>query len=628
MNMQSLHASIRLNEATSGLFSDGRLHHARPSWPRRAAFLAPVLGATVLGTALAVHMTAGVTGLLRWPLLALLAVNLLYMALTGWPAVLGFLVRRAGRGLQVSAQPSGLTRTALVMPIHQEDPQAVFAAIEAMAGAVAGAGLAGVGIFVLSDTQDASAGAQEEEAYDALRARLAARGAPGPAVHYRRRTTNAGRKVGNLLDFCGRWGADYDYMLVLDADSIMGATAIGTLIGLMDANPRAGIIQTVPYAVGRDTLFARMQQFSARLYTPALVEGLTFWQGRDGNYWGHNAILRIAPFMQHCTLPVLPGREPFGGEILCHDVVEAGLMRRAGWDVWVLPQVTESYEALPANLVDYAARERRWCQGNLQHSGLLRHPGLRPVGRFHLAYGILHYLSAPLAVAFLALATADAALGGGFVAALLGGGPAGAALAALVLVLLYAGKLLCLGEVLADAGESRRYGGRLRLLAGAAAEQVGALVVSAVLILFYTWYVAGLLLGQSVRWTAQPRDDRGVSWAEGWLRFRGVLATGLAWSAVLALAARHGADGAFLAWCAPLLFGLLAVIPAAILSSRTTLGQLTRRWGLFLTPEEAAPSAVLRAYRRTMLGHSVPPPARPRAPAVPLHLAPTAADGD
>ncbi len=604
----------------SGLFSDGRLHHARPSWPRRAAFLAPVLGSAMLGTALAIYLTAGLADPLRWPLLVLLAVNLLYLALTGWPAVLGFLVRRAGRRLHVSAQPTGLTRTALLMPIHQEDPQAVFAAIEAMHAAVSGAGLRGVDFFVLSDTQDAVIATREQAAFEAVQARLSP--AHGPALHYRRRTSNEGRKVGNLLEFCARWGAQYDYMIVLDADSIMGASAVSTLIGLMDANPRAGIIQTVPYAVGRETLFARMQQFGARLYTPMLVEGLTFWQGRDGNYWGHNAILRIAPFVQHCTLPVLPGREPFGGEILCHDVVEAGLMRRAGWDVWVLPQVVESYEALPANLVDFAGRERRWCQGNLQHTGLLRHPGLRPVGRFHLAYGVMHYVSGPLAVLFLMLATLDAALGGGFVqAVLLGSGPAWAGLAALVLGLLYAGKLLCLAEVLADNQEARRYGGRLRLLAGAALEQAGALVVSAVLILFYTQYVLGLVLGQSVRWTSQPRDDRGVSWAEGWLRFRGAALAGLAWVAALA-----AADGALLAWCAPLAFGLLAAVPAAVLSSRSTLGRLARHWGVFLTPEEAQPAPVLRAYNRLMVG-TLPVPARARQ-AGPLQLAASAAEAD
>ena len=623
MNMQSLRASIRLDDAVSGLLSDGRLHHAKPSWPRRAAFLAPVLGLTALGAGLAGWLTSGLSDPLRWPLLMLLAVNLLYTALTGWPAVLGFLVRRSGRALQVSAQPTGQTRTALLMPIHQENPRAVFAAIEAMHAAVTATGLHGVDLFVLSDTRDAAVAGEEQAAFDALHARVAASPGHGPALHYRRRTSNAGRKVGNLLEFCGCWGARYDYMIVLDADSIMGAGAISTLIGLMDANPRAGIIQTVPYAVGRETLFGRMQQFSSRLYTPTLVEGLTFWQGRDGNYWGHNAIIRIAPFVQHCELPVLPGPEPFGGEILCHDVVEAGLMRRAGWDVWVLPQVMESYEALPANFVDFASRERRWCQGNLQHTGLLRHPGLRPVGRFHLAYGVMHYISGPLAVLFLLLATLDAMMGGGFTSAvLLGGGPASVVLAVLTLGLLYAGKLLCLGEVLADGQEARRYGGRPRLLAGAALEQVGALVISAVLILFYTRYVLGLLLGHSVCWTAQPRDDRGLSWAEGWLRFRGVTAGGLAWLAVMA-----SSDGALLAWCAPLVFGLLASIPAAILSSRITLGRLARRWGLFLTPEEGEPAPVLRAYNRIMAGTAVAAPARLRPALGPLTLAPTIGDG-
>ncbi len=624
MNMQSLRASVRLDADLPGLFPGSTpaspLQAARPAWPRRLAFLAPVLGATLLGTGLAVHLTAGLADPLRWPLLALLAVNLLYVALTGWPAVLGFLVRRFGRGLRVQAAPMGLARTALLMPIHEEDPRAVFAAIEVMAAAVAKAGLRGVDFFVLSDTQDPAMATAEQAAFDALAARAPAGSHPG--LHYRRRTGNSGRKVGNLGEFCARWGSQYDYMVVLDADSLMGADTVGTLIGLMDANPRAGIIQTVPYAVGRETLFARMQQFSARLYTPTLVEGLTFWQGGDGNYWGHNAIIRIAPFMAHCDLPVLPGREPFGGEILCHDVVEAGLMRGAGWDVWVLPQVTESYEALPANMVDYASRERRWCQGNLQHTGLLRHPGLRPVGRFHLGYGVLHYVSGPLAVAFLLLATLDAGMGGGFVpAVLLGSGVAHACLAALVLGFLYAGKLLCLGEVLADSEESRRYGGRMRLLAGAALEQVGALVVSSVLILFYTRYTAALLCGQTVRWTPQPRDDRGISWSEGWVRLRGMFAAGLAWMAALA-----AADGALLAWCAPLLFGLLAAIPAVIVSSRTTWGAQARRWGLFLTPEETAPSGILRAYSRALSGNLMAH--RPRPVLLPLQLAPTAGDGD
>ncbi len=617
MKMQPLRNSIVLDQAAASLCQVNLLRPA-PGWLRRAAFVVPILGATALATGLAASLTSGIADPLRWPLLALLAVNVLYMALTGWPTVLGFLARLSGRALQVSAMPSGKSRTALVMPIHQEDPRAVFAAIEVMSQAIAASRLQNIDLFVLSDTHDPAIAAEEAQAFAALRARAA----KGSVLHYRRRTSNAGRKVGNLAEFCATWGNRYEYMIVLDADSLMGVGAIATLIGLMDANPNAGMVQTVPYPVGRETLFARVQQFSARLYTPMLVEGLTFWQQGDGNYWGHNAIVRIAPFMAHCCLPVLPGREPFGGEILCHDVVEAGLMRAAGWDVWVLPQVTESYEALPANLVDFASRERRWCQGNLQHARLLRYPELRPVGRFHLGYGVMHYISGPLAVLFLALATLDAALGGSFVpAVLLGAGPAHTALAALVLGLLYGGKLLSLGSALFDDRQARSYGGRARLIASAALEQVAALVISAMLIVFYTRYVAALLLGQTVRWDAQPRDDRGVSWAEGWLRLRGTLLVGAGWSLLLLQT-----DAALLAWCAPLLFGLVLALPMAILSSRTGLGSLARRLGLFLTPEELSPAPILRAFQRAMAGPLVAE--RPHSPMAGLQLASSSADGD
>jgi len=618
MKMQPLRDSIQIDQAAANLCRVNSLQSATPGWLRRSAFIIPILGATALATGLAIYLTSGIADPLRWPLLALLAVNVFYMALTGWPTVLGFLARRSGRTLQVLASPSGQSRTALVMPIHHEDPRAVFAAIEVMARAINEARLRNIDLFVLSDTQDPALAAEEARAFAALRARTTA----GCTLHYRRRASNTGRKVGNLAEFCTTWGGSYDYMIVLDADSLMGAGAIATLIGLMDANPGTGMVQTVPYPVGRETLFARVQQFSARLYTPMLVEGLTFWQQGDGNYWGHNAIVRIAPFVTHCRLPVLPGPEPFGGEILCHDVVEAGLMRAAGWDVWVLPQVLESYEALPANLVDFASRERRWCQGNLQHSGLLRYPGLRPVGRFHLAYGVMHYISGPLAVLFLGMTTLDAALGGGFASSvLLSTGPARTALTALVLGLLYAGKLLSLGSALLDHRQARSFGGHIPLLASAVLEQLAALVISAMLIVFYTRYVAALLLGHTVRWDAQPRDDRGLSWSEGWLRLRGTLFMGVAWFLVLLQA-----DQALLVWCAPLLFGMLLALPAAILSSRTALGGWTRRFGLFLTPEELFPPPILRAYSRAMAGSSISE--RPHPAISGLQLASSSADGD
>ena len=616
MKMQPLRDSIRLNQAAS-LCQVRPLRGRGPNWLRRAAFIVPILGATVAATWLAASLTAEIDDPLRWPLLALLAANVLYAALTGWPTVLGFLIRLCGRSMRVSAQPSGHSRTAVVMPVHQESPRAVFAAIEVMARAISDAGLQNVDLFVLSDTQDPAIAAVEEQGFAALRARAPA----GPALHYRRRTSNAGRKVGNLAEFCSTWGDQYDYMVVLDADSLMGANTIATLVGLMDANPGTGIIQTVPYLVGRETLFARIQQFAARIYTPMLVEGLTFWQQSDGNYWGHNAIIRLAPFMAHCTLPVLPGREPFGGEILCHDVVEAGLMRAAGWEVWVLPEVLESYEALPANMVDFASRERRWCQGNLQHIGLLGHPGLRPIGRFHLAYGVMHYLAGPITALFMGLVTIDAAFSGEFVpAVLLASGPEPIALAAIVFGSLYAGKIMSVGMALFDNWESWSYSGRLSLITSAVLEQLAALVTSAMLLVFYTHYSITLLLGHTVKWDTQARDDRGVSWTEGWLRLRVTFVLGVAWLLTL-----WHTNTALLAWCAPLVFGLVLALPVAILSSRTTWGGAARRLGLFLTPEDRAPAPILRAFRRAMAGPLVSE--RPRQ-AMALQLAPNAADGD
>jgi membrane glycosyltransferase len=601
MKIETALGSVRLTQATLDS-SMNSLRSARHLWLRRLAFWGPIGTATALGAVLATIATSAVHSPLRWPLLALLVVNLFYIALTGTPGVIGFALHLTRRRLRAVAQSTGRTRTAVLMPVHKEDPQAVFAAIEVMARAIHDADVRNVELFVLSDTQDAAIAAEEQAAYDALIAR-----APfGPGVHYRRRPSNEGRKAGNVAEFCDRWGDAYDYMLVLDADSLMGASAISGLIGLMDANPRTGIIQTVPYPVGRETLFARLQQFSARLYTPLLVEGLTFWQQGDGNYWGHNAIIRIAPFRAHCTLPVLPGAEPWGGEILCHDVVEAGLMRGAGWDVWVLPEVLESYEAVPANLVDFASRERRWCQGNLQHSGVLKLPGFRPVGRFHMAYGIAHYLAGPAALLFLLLSTVDAVLGGGVARALMTGGAAAAGLVGLGAVLLYAGKITSLVAALADGNEARKYGGRLALLGSAVLEQAAACVISAMLIVYYSGYVLDLIRGRTVRWDAQPRDDRGVGWAEGWLRMRAPAIVGLVWLGALPLLP-HG----LLGWTLPLLGGLLAAYPLTILSSRTTLGAAARRMNLLLTPEEATPPAIVHAYQRAMLTRTAPSHAAP-----------------
>ena len=568
---------------------------------RRLCFAVPVIVLPAAGMWLAATLTAGETGVVRLVLLALLFANLLFLALSGWPGVLGALVRLVRHPRLAAARHNGTSRTAVLFPVYNEDPHAVFTAAEVMAQALIEQAVDQTDIFVLSDTRDPAIAAAEEQAFARLQRMF------GNRVRYRRRTLNLRRKAGNIADFCAAWSGEYDYMVVLDADSLMGAGTISMLIGLMDANPRAGLMQTVPYAVGRETLFARIQQFAARLYTPLLVEGLAFWQGQDGNYWGHNAIIRIVPFMQHCELPVLPGREPFGGEILCHDVVEAAMMRRGGWQVLLLPTLPESYEALPANMVDFAQRERRWCQGNLQHLGVLRMPGLRPVGRYHLGLGVLTYLSGPLLVVFAGLATLDGMLGGGFAERLLGTpGWARAAFIALTAFLLYGAKLCSLAAAMASDAAAAPFGGRLRLLASAALEQAAAMVSAPILLLFYTRFIAMMLLGRTVRWDPQPRDDRGVSWGEAAFRMRMPGLTGMVWLAGLSVA-----GGAMMHWSLSLLPGLLLAIPAAVWTSLATAGRAARRWGLFLTEDEVAPSPILRAFNRAMVREGAPVAARP-----------------
>jgi membrane glycosyltransferase len=304
---------------------------------------------------------------------------------------------------------------------------------------------------------------------------------------------------------------------------------------------------------------------------------------------------------------VLPGKEPFGGEILCHDVVEAGLLRRAGWHVRMLPSLGESYEALPANMVDFAQRERRWCQGNLQHLGVLPTRGLRPVGRYHLALGVLNYLSGPLLVAFVALIMLDPLLGGRFAKHLLDQpGWMRDSFVLLTFLLLYAAKFCSLVAALADDKTAALFGGRVRMLISAALEQAAVMVTAPVLLVFYTRFILMMLLGRTVQWDAQPRDDRGVSWTEALHRMRIPFIVGLGW-----LVASAALGGATWRWSATLLPGLLLAVPFAVWTSYRTLGRAAQRMGLFLTEDEVAPSAILRGYNRALASEGTPVTTRP-----------------
>src|SRR4051812_8378402 len=295
-----------------------------------------------------------------------------------------------------------LASTAIIMPVFNEDVSRVFEGLRVVYRSVQETRrLEHFDFFVLSDSNQPNQWLQEEVAWLELCKQVGGFG----KIFYRKRRHSINKKAGNVADFLRRWGRRYRYMIVLDADSIMTGRALVQLVQLMERNPAVGIIQTAPRIVNGETLYARMQSFSSRLYSPLFLAGLNYWQQHEGNYWGHNAVIRVQPFIDHCSLPDLPGSEPFGGRILSHDFVEAALMRKAGWGVWLAGDIDGTYEEGPPTLIDSAKRDRRWCQGNLQHTWLLTARGFRPANRFHLLMGVMGYVSSPLWLLFMLLST-------------------------------------------------------------------------------------------------------------------------------------------------------------------------------------------------------------------------------
>jgi membrane glycosyltransferase len=546
-----------------------------------------------------------------------------------WTAIAGFAMRLAGRdpvGIDMESLAGRplTTRTAVVMPIYNEDPIRVGAGLTATWSSLLRESEQGAfDLFILSDTSDASIAEVEERMWQGLTARYGA-----GRVFYRRRRDRSERKAGNIADFVRRWGANYECMLVLDADSVMSGQALVTLARAMEAHPQIGILQSLPISVGRETLFGRLIQFGSRLQSPMLSSGLAWWQAGDSNYWGHNAIVRLRPFAQHCTLPRLSGKPPLGGDILSHDFVEAAFMRRAGFEVRQLPELEGSWEEVPANVIDYAARDRRWTQGNLQHSRVLGFPGLHPLSRVHLLTGIVAYVSSPMWFALLVLSSLLSAIEAakkpqyfwpglqslfphwpqirsGEIAGIFG----------LTLVVLLLPKIL--GAILAmrDRSLRRQFGGTVPMCVSLLVEQLFSMLLAPTMMLFHSTFVAQTLLGRSVSWNAQERNERGVTFAEAFRRQKWHLALGVAWGAAMLYLAPQ-----FFWWLTPVLAGLLAGIPLIVWTSRTSAGRLFRRAGLLLTPEETAPPPELVTLSRA--GHDVlvlgptpgpvvPPPVRP-----------------
>lgn len=519
-------------------------------------------------------------------------------ALVGIPGLV-----RHGRRAPLGIDPAGpipevTIRTALLLPTYNEDPGRVFAGLLATLESLAATGRAAqFDAFVLSDTTNADIWVAEEAAFQ----RLTREAGLDVAVYYRRRLHNTDRKAGNVGDWVRRFGGAYEAMIVLDADSVMSGDAIVRLAAAIEAHPGVGLVQSLPAIVRGRTLFARTQQFAAALYGPLLAHGLATWHGSESNYWGHNAIIRTRAFAAAAGLPHLRGKPPIGGHVLSHDFVEAALLRRAGWAVHLVPSLTGSFEEGPASAADLVVRDRRWCQGNLQHTAVLPARGLHWVSRLHLLIGIGSYITAPLWLLLL-IAGLLVALQAQFVPpdyfprefSLFPAWPAqdpvrAAWVFSATMAALLAPKLIALAALAVDGRRRRGFGGLLSAFGGVLLETLLTGLMAPVMMVLQTACVADVLRGRDGGWSAQRRDDGRVTLPQlarlyGPATVLGMMLATAAWAISLPL----------LLWMSPVIAGLLLAMPLAVVTSSRRVGRWCGSLGLLVAPEEREPPAELQ----------------------------------
>ncbi|SDZ41007.1 membrane glycosyltransferase [Jannaschia faecimaris] len=479
---------------------------------------------------------------------------------------------------------------ALLIPVHEEAPWDVFGNAAAMLERLQAApGAHRWSLYILSDTRNLDRAAQEEAAYDALRTRL-----PDVRIWYRRRAQNTDKKVGNLAQWVAQWGGAHDAMLVLDADSLMSARAIRALADTMGRDPGAGLIQSFPQLIGARSLFARSQQFANAVYGVALAEGLARWTGREGNYWGHNAIIRLRAFAASAGLPHVRGLRGKDNLVLSHDFMEAGLLRRAGWSVRFLPRLRGSYEETPPTLIDHVLRDRRWCRGNLQHLGLLGTRGLHSLSRFHMFHGAMGYLLSPLWFLLLALwavigVSEDRSIINYFTPEnpTIPNWPEMSPvnhvwLMVTMYALLLAPKLVGASALIASGTPVSRMGGTVRFLGSLMLEIMVSIAYAPILMVQQTMAVVSALTGRSIDWAPQSRDGAERSWGT-LLRFH-AFETALGTLLLVGMV-----TGYVSLWLFPIMGSLILAVPFSRLSGVNVLGAMA-------TPQEMrAPLVAKRA---------------------------------
>jgi membrane glycosyltransferase len=569
---------------------------ALPAWRPMLFFLCVGLTMTGLIGLAGVALSPGGIGAIDLILVVLFAVTLPWYVIGFWNATIGLVIMRFARDPVAAVLPvAGRIRadepitasTAVLLCVRNEPPERTVRMLEPM---LQGLAARGVGdrfhVYVLSDTEESHIAAAEDACFAALAAAWRGR----IAVTYRRRAQNIAFKAGNIGEFCMRWGKDHDFAIMLDADSVMTVDLVLKLIRIMQIDPRLGILQTLVIGMPSASPFARIFQFGMRLGMRSYTIGSAWWQGDCGPYWGHNAIVRIAPFMTHCQLPVLGEGALVKGHVLSHDQIEAVLMRRAGYAVRVLAGEGSSFEQNPPTLVEFIRRDLRWCQGNMQYWHFLRMPGLRPVSRYQLAFAILMFLGSPAWIGLLLIGSAAAALAptpADFMR-----WDAGVAGLILVLAMWFAPNVATVIDVLTRAKLRHLFGGGIRFSASFMITVVFVVLVAPITWASHTVFLARLLCGRPLDWGAPARHDHEVPWSLALRQFWPQTLVGLAPVLLLAAAAPAALPYALLIAGGPLLS-----IPLAVLTGSPALGRTLIALGLDTLPEETLPPPELLALK-------------------------------
>lgn len=530
-------------------------------------------------------LAAGLSGAGLAVMLVLFVPFGIFLTTGTWTWVLGVVAaarRRVPDALRwpIEASAAELTaQTALIYPIKNEDTAGVFANVAAIRESLREAGVAHLfDIYVVSNSDDPNCWVEEELAWSSVSSN-------SNGIYYWRRHRKEGRKPANIAEFCERWGSRYEYMVVLDADSLMSADCLVSLVGLMECNPRSALLQTSPNLINGQTLFARLQQFSAWSNGRIVQWGERVWQGSAGTYYGHNAIIRIAPFMQHCGLPRLPGSPPLGGDILSHDFVEAALLNRAGWEVWLVPELEGSYEDCPATLEESFQRDRRWCQGDIVNLRLLTTPKLPLTGRVRFAMSALRDTSATLLLVLCGLIVG------------LADSPAFAVPAILIpfLALDFACRVSSAGVPAIGFGisvharsVSRQRLPVLRSFGNKVLEQVLWQITAPVRLLTYAMFMVEIASGQDAGWRALPRAAHRPTLRQLLRLYYPHLLIGLTVTAILIFT-----DSWALWWLTPVLLSWILAIPLTLALGSPRIGALARRAGVLLVPEEHTPPPIV-----------------------------------